>query len=594
MTALPRALAGWANVLEAFQEDLALSIGPWLPRLSAAIGPMHVQKESLDGEVDGFDGIARRGTFERVLLTEWLYALEQPDEFLRRATTGEQAFLRLSRVEPHGSHKSVVLFDAGPRQLGAPRVAHLALLLVLDRRARRAGAEFAWGVLQIPDELHEEVTQSTVTKLLAARTGNLASPAAIHSWSETLEIVEPDDAWLVGGPGIGDTAASLRASSVTIEEPMLPNVHRLDLTVTRRRSSSRDYRLELPPAPECVRMLRDPFQARAPSPSSHDATVDRNTNLLICRSGRRLIASLANGGVMAMHIPNAGGQAEGRPRYFNPRKGERAIAADISRRRPLVLVADADGLLLYGGAKGEVRERIPDEPGFVVPRPGAPLGALYSQVIPLDNTSRYALLGVLDGHRFLWGIERGGDAGLRLLPLTRRPVSAVCHRTGNYVLPPYNGKTAEVTNGRRPVPELEFSRPGPADYAAFFCEGDHSWIGALAVRDHSSGWTVASGMRHQAFLADPTDGSQVLGVSQARTSDGYQLVCLQNDRRSITLGGPETPELDELVRSPDDIITATYASHAALCAWLDRSGRVRVISVPSGTSVLDTSVELSS
>ena len=50
-----------------------------------------------DGEPDGYDGIASRGIYERLVTSEWLLADEEPDEFDRRAAMGEHTFTRLAR-----------------------------------------------------------------------------------------------------------------------------------------------------------------------------------------------------------------------------------------------------------------------------------------------------------------------------------------------------------------------------------------------------------------------------------------------------------------------------------------------------------------
>src|SRR5207249_6830439 len=95
---------------------------------------------------------------------------EAPDEFTRRAAMGEHAFLQVARREPAGARVSVALFDGGPNQLGAPRLVHLAALIVLARRAEVAGAPFAWGVAQQPaGPLFTTVTGATLMRLLDAR-----------------------------------------------------------------------------------------------------------------------------------------------------------------------------------------------------------------------------------------------------------------------------------------------------------------------------------------------------------------------------------------------------------------------------------------
>src|SRR5687768_17876785 len=60
-------------------------------------------------------------------------------------------------------------FDAGPNQLGSPRIAQIAALIVLSRRAEAAGVRFAWGILQEPDaplfERSEELTSELQSRL---------------------------------------------------------------------------------------------------------------------------------------------------------------------------------------------------------------------------------------------------------------------------------------------------------------------------------------------------------------------------------------------------------------------------------------------
>src|SRR6185369_7320828 len=87
-----------------------------------------------------------------------------------RAATGEHAFHEIVRRSPAVSRSSVVLFDGEPDQLGAPRIAHVAALIVLAERAAAARARFAWGLLHEPEGLLlEGVTREGVGRLLAGR-----------------------------------------------------------------------------------------------------------------------------------------------------------------------------------------------------------------------------------------------------------------------------------------------------------------------------------------------------------------------------------------------------------------------------------------
>ncbi len=133
------------------------------------------------------------------MLSEWLLADELPDEFARRATMGEHAFHELARRTPSHAASSVALFDAGPDQLGSPRIVHLAALLTLAERAERAGARFAWGLLHDPDSaLFPAVTAESALNLLAARTAVATDDDALRAWSTRARKSGWEDVWIVG------------------------------------------------------------------------------------------------------------------------------------------------------------------------------------------------------------------------------------------------------------------------------------------------------------------------------------------------------------------------------------------------------------
>src|SRR5262245_22810312 len=120
--ALPPELRPWAKPLAIFPAEVALSLGPLVRKVARMIGAWESQGSRLRGEPDGYDGLARKGPLERLLPSEWLLALELPDEFIRRAASSEQAFFALASRTPAGSRRSFALFDAGPSSLGGPRI----------------------------------------------------------------------------------------------------------------------------------------------------------------------------------------------------------------------------------------------------------------------------------------------------------------------------------------------------------------------------------------------------------------------------------------------------------------------------------------
>ncbi|WP_447413065.1 hypothetical protein, partial [Clostridium perfringens] len=68
------------------------------------------------------------------------------------------------------------MFDAGLAQLGEPRLAQMALFILLARRAEQADAQFSWGILQQPGILHDDTGLGGIRKLLKSRS-LLAPPA---------------------------------------------------------------------------------------------------------------------------------------------------------------------------------------------------------------------------------------------------------------------------------------------------------------------------------------------------------------------------------------------------------------------------------
>lgn len=291
---LPRALMPWAEWLDLFPTELIAPVGELVRRLDLAIGPLRTPTQPGQGEPNGFDGIARRGDYDRLLLSEWLLADEAPDEFLRRAAMNEHVFLEPARIAPAGARCSVALFDAGPNQLGAPRLAHLAALIVLARRAQAIGAQFQWGLLQEEERnLHSEVTRGSLSHLLKARSLREARDEDVAAWRvQAASLVGVEDCWLIGGKRLQELPSAQGARLLQVADPLEPESQFLNIRITHTASASiqpqsripiphdrnapslmffsekepedkgKAIRLLLPPGDTCARLLREPFHTR--------------------------------------------------------------------------------------------------------------------------------------------------------------------------------------------------------------------------------------------------------------------------------------------------------------------------------------------
>jgi hypothetical protein len=314
------------------------------------VGPLATPDGGSAGEPDGVGGIGRRGPFERLLATEWALADEAPDEFLRRAVTAELSFTELSHRRPATARRSVVLFDAGPDQLGAPRVVHLAALLLLAQRAADAGASFAWGVLQDPEgTLVSAVTQASVLGLLQKRSTRQVSAEDARRFRDALGPGETE-VWLVGGPEAAATCQDLTRRRLEIEDsfdpaaPMSVDVRAfVDGTATPR-----VVRLDLPPAALAVRLLRDPFGAVSAARPGGGAAFAPGTNIVFGGDDRKIYLRGAGGELVTVCVPRSPRSKEmPKPRMFRPPAGEVLVGVGERREREgKFAVTQRDGELL--------------------------------------------------------------------------------------------------------------------------------------------------------------------------------------------------------------------------------------------------------
>ncbi|MDY7230030.1 hypothetical protein [Hyalangium rubrum] len=588
MSSLPPALHPWATQLAIFPEELALSLGPYVARLSAAIGALRPRGEADGGEPQGYDGLTRRGSYERLLLTEWLYALESPDEFVRRAAFGEQAFLKPAFKQPQGSRRTVVLMDAGPDQLGAPRIAHLALLVVLQRRAEAAGAEFVWGVLQSsPDKgPFTAVTPATVNTWLSARSGVPVRGEHVARWREALALGSaPEDGWLVGDARLARFPEAAGLSRVDVAEVVAPGVRKLSVAVRRLARAPAAVELELPPADACVRLLRDPFTVRATAPVRLSRSA-RVQSFFFSADGSRLILARADGSMAVQPLPHSPRATVPRPRRFQPAAGQVLVAAGWRRNGGLLALTRDDRTLWIHGWMPEgsriTRPRgipylgyeglLPDAPA-----PHLPPGLATVQVV--DDRER-VLVRDAEGRLFL--VNPQGPA------LLASRVSAFAEVKGrpSFVMTPAEGSPMEgVWLGLLEDFHQRHVPLGPGDGKAYFGHVHgfgHPEAGLLALRHQPGTWQVLMAQGN-VQLSVPV-GSRVVGVginSYPKKEPG--LLLLGPDRRGFMLLSPSG--VRTVTRAAQDVVHAEASHGQPLLAWLTVKGELVVWSFQHETAI---------
>lgn len=324
---LPRALWPWQQSLSIFPRDLAISLGGIIDKLALLVGPLVSPDGAGRNEPDGFDGIGRRGSFERLLTTDWALAEEAPLEFLRRVTAGELSFLEIAHKKPTIARQCIVLFDVGPDQRGGPRIVHLAALILLAQRAHDGGASFSWGVLQdSPSELFSDVNEESVRKLIQAPNLRRTVIDGAITFYQTLA-KEEAEVWFVGGRGTSKMIEGANVFHVEIEDSFDPDApFDLHVTVVGEKSKPRAVRLELPPSNVAVRLLRDPFQVARVTPQKSRVRIAPDTNIVFTRDYRKLFLRGAEGELITIPIPNSPNSKEtSKPRVFRPPDGETLV-----------------------------------------------------------------------------------------------------------------------------------------------------------------------------------------------------------------------------------------------------------------------------
>ncbi|MDE1168080.1 MAG: hypothetical protein PW845_22515 [Pseudomonas sp.] len=263
---LPEALQPWREWLNWFAPELWPGFSDLLGRIDPLLGPLRGVQLGGTPEPEGLSDLQRRGPYERLLTSEWLLADELPDEFLRRAATGEHLFLAPEQRARRANRRVVVLFDAGPLQWGAPRLVHLALMILLARRARDAGGQLHWGIVQQPGVLAELDSAAALKRLLQARGETAATAEHWQAWQACLseQTPAPGECWAVGLRQGPEVAAPTFTHRVQVQRTLDGEGIQLDLHGVRHQR----LRLPMPHQGAGQRLLNGDFQTRAATASA--------------------------------------------------------------------------------------------------------------------------------------------------------------------------------------------------------------------------------------------------------------------------------------------------------------------------------------
>ncbi|WP_329120316.1 hypothetical protein [Streptomyces sp. NBC_01465] len=340
MSGLPRELAGWGAQLDALDAACAVALGPLVRGIDGLMGVgARADAQARLGEFDGYDGLSRAGTPERLVMSEWLLAEEAPEEFLRRAAEGELLHLAPARRAEEARGRVAVVVDCGPSQWGAGRLVQLAALMVAHRRAVARGSALVVGVLgRTPGEWAEGELPEVLRAWLGSRSAVEPDPVDVEKWLGALDAA--DEAWVLAGEPLAARLAG-RSRVLVARESDWSGAGAAEVTV---RVGGRSARLALPEPSAGVRILRGQGWKRAGATGA-GAPVGGVGSMVFPGTGRQLVLRSQDDArqLITVRVPNG----PGREHDVVPRRHGfpgPVVAAGYFGRRLVALVRVGDEL----------------------------------------------------------------------------------------------------------------------------------------------------------------------------------------------------------------------------------------------------------
>lgn len=561
VTSLPEALAPWSVWLKWFAPDLAAELGSLLQRVQPLLGPFKGQDQGGEPDWQGLDDLRTRGRYERLLATEWLLADEFPDEFLRRAVSGEHIFLSPRPSRRRAQRTVVALFDAGPLQLGAPRLGHIVMWILLARRAVQAQGEMRWGVLQAPGELLSADDAQCLKALMAKRSFTAPDTTHLEQWQANLEASDcaRGERWLVGSPYL-----NVNASAFTHRVHLHKNLEGKALEVSLlERGRERKVSLPLPRQESVLTLLRGSFEPSAPQPTStrDSLAVALQRPPIISYDGARIaIAMRDEPSAAVIQVPRIADLHAPKPRPQRWSYGYSALAAVLAGKGLGVLISNSHRLRFWPTT---MAMPFPPQEAFHAPGstaawlPAAWLrGAKDHMIYVIDHSKRLLAWDAalndkceLVAHAELRELTHGA---LALAQISKELAVCAYHEDGGvwFVRIGANGEA----NGLRPICE------GPPDADVFFGRGCF-----CAVRVAADQWRIWN-WNNPAETYDARMPGELRVIGVLRDQDG-RVGLLSLDGQHLRLRAVDGSH-ELLYTAPAHVVSHTVCPNSGLVAML--------------------------
>lgn len=356
MSLLPNTPKPWLDLLALMHDEVRFQLQGLMRPLEKLMGPITLIQQPGGTEPEGYVGITRQANYQRLLLSEWALAQKHPEEFLRRAAMNEQMFLQLKRQDNQQARTIVMLMDVGPEQLGKPRLIHLAIWVLLIKRALGSNAEFFYGFVQDEKQtLYKSIDRKNMLEVLASRQCSGVNRLNLQAWQKIVETkceeegFAVSECWLVGGKTCAEYEVEFpNLKRLAVTEKLLSEEPKLILRLLSNINREKVIELVLPDDNACVHMLRNPFKSASKSlitdaSKKYDIVGMGATS----RNGRKIAFRTKDRGIALYSIPGSANGSLGKVRYFMPVEGETFAAVNVTKRRLAMLTFDNDNWYLY-------------------------------------------------------------------------------------------------------------------------------------------------------------------------------------------------------------------------------------------------------
>ncbi len=305
MNAVSERFQLWREWLEQFDPLLAQQLGDLLLELDSLLPVAKATPDRGNSEFDGFDGIINRGLYTRLLTSEWALAEVWPDEFLRRASMNEHLFFAPKWHDPRQHQEGLMIFDAGPHQLGAARIFHVAIWLVLMQRARQQGSPCHWAIAQQPGKIYDLADIAGLKQLLQSRSLVAMNAELEAEWQQTLATLPAlSEVWWIGADHrIYPIPATLAPNQIQLSHAYLTPQITLDISAAGVR---RQKTFAEPDGMPFQRLLKGHFR-RIPEIKDQETTgasvVSLHQSIFASSSGQHVAVLLRNHRALVWRIP---------------------------------------------------------------------------------------------------------------------------------------------------------------------------------------------------------------------------------------------------------------------------------------------------